>query len=193
METFATIASLILMMLGIPIALLMVRDRIEGSRSNARWEQMLREHPEEVPGTPEYLARLDRPQFEQLESRLGCRLPDSYRALYCEKKLSHESNIALFPPDSEDVSDCWEIQEFLPADEGAFEYWGEYLGSKSLPFAADGAGDVYFITLDAGTIADAPVWKFFHDGGDKIDVVGSLAEFLTWRRVPLDQIEYPDD
>src|SRR5262249_44258539 len=119
METLITIAVLCALcvgMLGLAMAVLIVRDRFSDARSRARWEELSREHPERVPGTADFRARLGRPQFDAVQSLVAGRLPTSYVTLYTTDPLVYEAEFDLLPPQPRGAWDRWEILHFLPAD-----------------------------------------------------------------------------
>jgi hypothetical protein len=43
----------------------------------------------------------------------------------------------------------------------------------------------YYLALDEGGGEDAPVYLFYHDGGDHRRIADSLQQFLSWRTTPI--------
>lgn len=191
MDTVIAIGLLGFMYLVLPVAILILKDRLSDRRSRAAYEQALRERPETIYGTPEYAGRFDHPQFDRLQQRIAGPLPDSFRALHARRDLLRESGFAFVPPAPRDASDRWDIVQFLPADVGMLEECHSWLGAECLPFATDDAG-IYYLDLAEGTSADAPVRLWVHDDTEREWVAGSLTELLSWRMVKWDEADEPE-
>jgi hypothetical protein len=188
MELIALAIVGVLLYLVLPVAVLVLKDRIADRRSRADYEKTRRERPETIAGTPEYSTRFDHPQFEALEKRVAGRLPDSFRVLHGCRDLLREAGFAFVPPNPRGPRDRWHVVQFLPADVQMLEEYQSFLGTEFLPFA-DNDGDVYYLDLAEATAADAPVEIWTHDSDERERIADSLTEFLSWRRVKWSDME----
>lgn len=184
MGTIIAAGVLLLLYVVLPVLLLMVRDRLEKRASRRAYEQALRDHPEQCPGTPEYELRYDRPRFEELETLIGRPLPQSYRRLFSDHGFVRKTWIRFTPPGAADAMDRADVHQFIPADAAGLEERWPCLDASQLVFATI-EGDNYYLALDEGGGEDAPVYLFYHDGGDHRRIADSLQQFLSWRTTPI--------
>jgi hypothetical protein len=157
---------------------------VERRIQHGRHEQRAREHPERFPDTADFAARFHQPQFEDLERRVGRPLPQSYRRLFSDPNFVSRTNVRFTPADATHRTDCIDIQHFVPADTAALEDRWPELNPSCLVFATN-EGDDYYLALAEGNDDDAPVYVFYHDGGDHYRVAASLEELLSWRSGPI--------
>lgn len=172
METFITILIGVGILVGLPVVLLLLRDRIDA------WRQP-RPTPAELRAASDaWLVRLGNPELAQVEARLGAPVPRSVRRLYGNPELLRQQD--LFFPDPEDPSLGEYVERFLPADVPALEDVMIDHGGPVLPFARTLTGGTYFVALGEANDEDGPV--YLEDHGEVDRVCGSLDAFVAGLR-----------
>lgn len=183
MEILLTILATVLLFLGLPIVILVIRDKIRRFR--------FRESKEvEDARTAFWNGRLTSPQFDEVEAVCDGRVPRSLVQLFADKALVRSSRLKIYPRGLEAQDDFWMIVEFVPMDAqgqaGTVDLtvgnWG-----KGCCFAADGMGNFYWVPVAEDRKDDAPVYFACHDPWGNTKVADSLTEFLSWPRVQKQQ------
>lgn len=178
-DSALAIALIFLLLVGLPMVLLRTRDRVRD------WRR--RKTPEQIQaGESRRQERLLNPKPSDVEARIGGLLPKHLINLY-EDRATVLSNKVEIRPSSLSPKEFGEwIEEFLPLDfesqthrcdlEGAG--WG-----RGFCFAADGAGNFYWVPVGSERVDDTPVFFACHDPWGNEKIADSLQEFLSWPRV----------
>lgn len=173
-----------IVMVGLSLLFINLSWRMRGRREQQHYEELKREHPERVFGTPEYLARFDRPDFGALETHLGRPLPAAMKTLYADHTVvRHETSIVV-PPAAEGLIGSRLTLNFFPADQLAIDdLWPiDDLDTNQIPFAADSSGGMYFLELQAEDEQNPPVYLVHFDDGLCRRISDALTQFLSWRQ-----------
>ena len=160
--------------------LLWIRDRVRDSRHRKAPEQMQTE-------ALAYQERLLHPDQNGVETEIGGFLPERLITLYKDQASILCRNLEIRSPRLAPKEFGERIERFLPLDfEGqqhtcdlAEAGWG-----KGFCFAADGAGNFYWVPVNATRQSDAPVFFACHDPWGNEKIAESLDEFLSWPRLP---------
>lgn len=187
METLKSVTAIVAffaLWVVLAIGLLKFKDLIE----DWYWARRARRQPERQPGTPEYTARLLDPRMEELEAHFGRPLQRAFKILHQDAELLRRAGFYIAPPSAREFTDTWHIAHFLPADIAALSEVFP-VGRQNMPIATDGFGDVYTLALTEGGADACPVYLSHHDGDDRERVASSPSEFLSWRRLNLDEAE----
>jgi hypothetical protein len=175
MENLKTILFLVVILLGLPLLIVWLNDKIfHRSPSKAKREEYSRRFEQ----------RLLNPDFPAVEACVGCKLPDEVKKLYANKDEICQENFEVVLRQKEDSGGIWTVAFYLPAD---MEEMGDLSqdGNKLFPFANDGCGNEYLIDPRA---SGSEVVFHDHETGEFTRLGVNLTEFLsaprknsTWR------------
>jgi hypothetical protein len=157
---------------------------VSGFRRLLRLRQ--RQSPEAVEAARDaFRNRLVHPKPEEVEQRIGGRLPKRLLTLYQDHPLILTEEIEIRRPSSDGGQGSEWIEAFLPLDLESQKYTVDlsvYGPDKGFCFATDGAGNFYWVAVSETTHSDAPVFFACHDPFGNEQVAASLEEFLSWPR-----------
>lgn len=175
-ETLATIATIILIIVGPAVLILWLRDKI---RRGVR-----RESPEQRDLRLEsWRQRLLHPEIESVEESCGGKIPARLIAMYSDHELTFKRDFEVSPPGKNPKRDSWWIGDFVPLtveDQNRTTDLTEF--GKGCCFAGDGMGNFYWVPVEADRKSDAPVYFVCHDPWGNEKVTDSLDDFLSWPR-----------
>jgi hypothetical protein len=120
------------------------------------------------------IERLSAPNYEEVEARLGARLPRSLKALYRDRQKLGLQRISFTDSHGEER---W-FERFIPIDGTMLEAVWLQLWNKEWPFADAGDEDYYFVKLSQQVGDDGPVYLFLHDGGDREHIADGVSSFV---------------
>ena len=171
-DTLRTILTVVAVLLIAPIAVVYLKDRIV-----AWWDR--KNHAKVVQAQmAEHRKRLLNPKFDEYKRFFHEEPPDFLKNLYANPELCLKEDFFLFPPQSNNIREAFEILHFLPVDIASVEEYQDFLKDRNVfPFAVDGTGSPYFIRVH-----QRPNWEVFlyhMDGGNIDKVCSSLNEFLS--------------
>jgi hypothetical protein len=177
-DSFLTILTIVFLFVAVPVLLLWIRDRVRGNRHRQTPEQMQNE-------ALAYRERLLHPDQNVVEIHLAGFLPERLITLYSDATVLCR-NLEIRPPRLGQKEFGEWIERFLPLDIKGQEHtvsleeagWG-----KGFCFAADGAGNFYWVPVSPARQPDAPVFFACHDPWGNEKIAESLDEFLSWPRV----------
>jgi hypothetical protein len=165
-ENLLTILALLVLYLGIPVALLLLLDRLRRP-SRAKMEEASRR----------FLERLQHPDLAAVARHFGRPLPASLQALYANPGELLRQNFIVAAPDAP-AGESWTVAYYQPAD-------GENVQDRQpgterfFAFADDGCGNAYLVDP---ALEDPPVLFHDHETGDIQKVCDRFTEFMRWPR-----------
>ena len=171
-DQVATVLALGIIFVGLPVLILVLRDRHAAARraSTSRSDERQREQ------------RLLAPDWTLVQRHLRRPVPPSLRDLYMDRELITRRDL--------DWSDEHRISSFEPLDKLAFAEAAEWLGVDAVAIATTDVGDaLYFLS---GADERDVLYLMHHDGGDSEVFADSVAVMLTrLKRGPEDMIRQP--
>jgi len=170
-DVILTVFWIVFLMLGLPILILWIRDKIS-EPSQEEMEEYSRRFRE----------RLMNPDFEAVAKYFRHTLPQAIVELYQnqEELMRGDFKIALSKDSSEDEQ--WYIGFYMPADAEAVQLTWPGV-EKFFAFANDGCGNDYIVDP---TLDDPPVKFHDHETGEIIHVCDTLSQFMTWSKFEVD-------
>jgi hypothetical protein len=138
-----------------------------------------RREPPERP--EEYAARLQSPQFDVLEARLGAPVPEALKQLYRNGGLLEQADFRCGSSDTALRGAGYFVHRFLPADLTTLDQIARRLGEHLFPFASNGSGQFYCLRVQADE-PDAPCPVYWGEPRRRhvpIRIADSLDEFLA--------------
>jgi hypothetical protein len=167
MAIAATILLLLALFIGLPIVVLLLRDRIE----EADWRR--RNPPEKLAAERRaYEERLRNPDWDFYERHLQRSAPDALRQLF--------ANHTLIVRQAIQCGDDEVIGSFSPLDEHGLVDSCGWLGFDAVAIATNDFGDMIYLRPGA-TESDA-VYVTRHDGGDTEQLAPDVATFIQFLR-----------
>ena len=167
-DTLKTIFGLAAVFIGLPLAILFLRDRL--SRPSRKAIQDYSRKFEE---------RLANPDFPSLERHFGHPLPAALRALYLDPVERMRDQFEVAPSANAPRGERWPIAFYQPADaESLRDMWPGT--EERFAFADDGCGNGYLVDPRQG---DPPVFFHDHETGELEPVCDRLSEFMKWPRL----------
>jgi len=161
-ETAITILACVALFIGVPLALLMLRDRISKAISRRR------NPPEKLAAERRaYEARIANPDWPFYERHLQRGVPPAILALYSDHELLLTEGV--------EYDAAHFISTFEPLDERAHVDTRKVYGVDVVPFASSD-GDIIYLRPGA-TETDA-VFITYHDGGDTEQLGTDVGVFL---------------
>ena len=158
-----TIAVIVLVFIGLPVGILVVRDRMARAR---------RDHPatrlRAIADRQARETRLLAPDWTCVERHLQRPIPRALRELHADHALVTQHDIRF-------STDCT-ISSFEPLDEQAMADAREWLGFAAVLFATSEEGDAVY--LRPGPAEADVVYLTHHDGGDTEVLATTIDEML---------------
>lgn len=174
-DSILTILLLVLIVIVLPVGLLLVRDRVRNVRRRRTPEQIRAE-------ALRYRERLLHPDQRGVETQIGGLLPERLIRTYNDHQTILSKNIEIRSPRLGPDSG-YRIEMFLPLDsESQRHTWdvAEAGWGNGFCFAADGAGNFYWVPVHPARQQDTPVFFACHDPWGNEKIAESLDEFLSW-------------
>ena len=157
-DVVATVLALGIIFVGLPVLILVLRDRRAAARrASARPSD---ERQREL--------RLLAPDWSLVQRHLRRPVPPALRDLYADRALMTRRDL--------DWNDEHRISAFEPLDERAFAQAAEWLGAEAVAIASTDSGDAIY--LRPGTDERDAVYLMHHDGGDIEVFADSVAMML---------------
>lgn len=175
-----TVLVLFSLFIALPVVVLWLRDRVRDRRRRRTPEQLQM-------AALAYRERLLHPDRSGVETELGGFLPDRLITLYDDETFILSQKLEIRPPRLRQKEFGEWIEELLPLDIESQKHTVDLEGAKwgkGFCFAADGAGNFYWVPVSATRQPDAPVFFACHDPWGNEKIANSLDEFLSWPRVP---------
>ncbi len=167
-DTVMTVVVIIAIFIGVPVALLRVRDWFRRPSKKTIEEDSRR-----------FTERLQHPDFAAVEKHFGHSLPACLQALYADRQelLRGPFEVAAVPDAKPDHR--WHVAFYQPADgQSVREMWP---GSENyFAFADDGCGNGYLVDPKDD---DPPVLFHDHETGELSRVCDRFTEFMRWPRL----------
>jgi SMI1 / KNR4 family (SUKH-1) len=138
-----------------------------------------RRQPPEKP--EEYVARLESPQFDVVEARLGAPVPETLKLLYHDTSRLRHTDFRCCSSDTARRQAGYFVYRFLPADLTTLDQIARRLGQHLFPFASDGSGRFYCVIIENDNAhTPCPVyWAEPNRRHAPISIADSLDEFLA--------------
>lgn len=156
-------------LLGIPLALLLLRDWLK-KPSRKELDEYSRK----------FVERLKNPDFGAVEKHFERPLPASVLALYRNPEELMRGDFEVWASREARREERWYVGFYQPADAEAVKDMPESL-ERFFAFADDGCGNAYLIDPKQ----EDPVVLFHDHETDEISrVCGCFSEFMRWPRVP---------
>ena len=124
------------------------------------------------------------PEIEPVEESCGGKIPARLIAMYSDHELVFGHDFEVCQPGKDPKKDWWWLRDFVPLtveDQNRTADLTEF--GKGCCFAGDGAGNFYWLPVEADRKSDAPVYFACHDPWGNEKVADSLDDFLSWPRV----------
>lgn len=174
-DSILAILLIVLITIVLPVVLLSVRDRVRNVRR--------RRTPEQIRAAAlAYRERLLHPDPRGVERQIGGLLPERLIRMYNQHQTILSKNIEIRSPRLGPESG-YRIEMFLPLDsESQRHTWDltETGWGNGFCFAADGAGNFYWVPVHSTRQQDTPVFFACHDPWGNEKIADSLDEFLSW-------------
>lgn len=168
-ESFIAILVLIALMIGLPVLILLIRDRLT---------RPSRKQIEEA--SARFTERLKKPDLAALEAHYGHALPASLVALYRDSREIMRGDFWVAETSDAPEEKRWYVAFYVPADaQSTKDTWPGT--EKYFTFADDGCGNGYLIDP---RLADPPVFFHDHETGDLSPVADRLSAVMKWPRIP---------
>jgi hypothetical protein len=152
-EAAQTLLAIVVVMVGVPVVLLKVVDRLTlGAPTSKSSEESERE--------------LLEPDWDSVAKSFSAPAITSLRALYENEDLILKQEFEIGSPEESQF-----VATFLPVRIATIESYE--LPAQYFPFASDGTGNCYAFHWSKGE-----VWFWDHEGPEMHQVAGSLEEFL---------------
>jgi hypothetical protein len=162
-DAVATGLAILLLLVGLPVLILVVRDRTRRRTQSAAHDADRRSHER----------RILNPDWSRVEEHLQRPAPSALRELYADRDLV--TRIDLDWPDEEIIS------TFEPLDAQALRDAERWLGFEAVTLATTGTGDAVY--LRPGSREVDAVYVTHHDGGDTEVFAESVAAMhMTLRK-----------
>jgi hypothetical protein len=178
MNVVLTVVALALLLVGLPVLILWLRDTIR--------RRLRAETPEQRAAQSEARRwRMPHPSPQEVEILCGGALPERLLELYAEAPdLLLSCDFRVCAPGKDPRKDSWCIADFVPLHRQDQELTTDLEPfGKGCSFAGDGMGNFYWVPVDSERKSDAPVFFACHDPWGNQKVADSLEEFLSWPRV----------
>lgn len=167
-DNFITVIVLIGIYVGLPIALLVARDR---------FRRPSREKIEEY--SRQFIERLHHPDFSAVEKHFGRPLPSCVRNLYADRAELLREDFETAASLDASPEHRWYVAFYQPADDqSAKDTWPGL--EKYFAFADDGCGNGYLIDPRE---EDPAVHFHDHETGNMTRVCDRFSEFMQWPRL----------
>lgn len=167
-DTLITVIFLLAVLVLLPIALLLLRDRFD------------KPSPQQIRDAQNQLAkRLKCPEFEALERHYCCEFPECVKQLYSDMPELLQEEFEVADPDHRLREETLYVAFYQPADlQTVEEMWPG--NSNYFAFANDGCGDEYLIDPNE---SDPAVLLHNHETGEKRIVAQRFTDFMRWNRI----------
>ena len=166
METAAVIISLLVLFIGLPIAILMIKDRIDVALFRRRYP------PEKLKEMRRLRRqRLLEPDWVFYEQHLERPVPEALRDLYNDPNLMRDGCLEL--------DDSGEV-EIQPIDKQGLLDTRGFIGHDVVAIASNGFGDPIY--LRPGKLEPDAMYVTYHDGEDTEMLAPNVDDFLRQLR-----------
>lgn len=171
MENIKVVLFLVCLMVGLPVLILLVRDRV--TRPSRK---------EIDDASRRFLERLNNPDLAALERHFGVPMPQSLVELYGNRAELMRGDFQVAPSSETPADERHRVAYYQPADaQSAGDSWSGL--EKYFAFADDGCGNAYLIDP---TETDPCVYFHDHETGEMTKVCQHLSEFLRWPKFNAD-------
>ena len=169
-DEMLSIVVIVMVFIGLPVALLVTRDRIARARRNSPAHLSKIEVERQA-----YERRILAPDWSCVERHLRRPVPPALRELYADLSLVTRRDVRY-------STDC-ALSTFEALDEQAMADARAWLGFEAVVFASTQEGDAIY--LRPGPSDDDAVYLTHHDGGDAEVFAATLDEMLERLQRPL--------
>lgn len=165
MDNVKVVLTLLGILVGLPIAILLIRDRLTRP-SRKRMEEASRQ----------FLERLKNPDLAAMEKHFGTSLPQCLKDLYADRAELLRADFLVAPTHDTPADERHYIAYYQPADAQAVkDAWNGL--ERYFTFADEGCGNGYLIDPKE---ADPAVHFHDHETGELTRICSRLSEFLRW-------------
>lgn len=162
-EEASIVLFVIVLFIGVPVMILMVRDRI----SELLWKR--RNPPEKIAAERRaYESRIDNPDWHFYEQHLQRGVPIELRNLFDNRALTLSKDIVSYKDEV--------LSSFAPLDNEGLIETREWIGFDVVPFATSITGDPIY--LRPGPDEGNAVYVTYHDGGDTEEIAPHISDFF---------------
>lgn len=166
METFKAILAILAILLGLPLLIVWLNDRIF-HRTLSKKQQ--------AEYSKRFVERQLNPDFTALEAHFGCAMPKELRELYANKEEIQRGDFTVLKKNTDGSEQSSDVAFYSPADlESLRDAWPDC--KELFAFANDGCGNDYLIDPRKSA---SEVLFHDHETGEFTKVASTLVEFLS--------------